>query len=143
MTQASPRNRQQLTSLFTDPAVLWFVHGVYVRQGTSEIKLTYWQTGKVRGLLSLVKGLKDGVAINFAPSGDISSYRHYRNDKPWGEAAVYDPQGGVKKHVLADGVSEVDYSEEAAGKYGGYLMDDAKEALGKKYEPFGCGRWLQ
>jgi hypothetical protein len=142
MTQPTSRNREQFISLFTDPAVLWFVHGVYVRHGTGEVKLTYWQTGKVRGLLSLVKGLKDGVAINYTPTGVISSYRHYRADKPFGEAEVFDSQGGEKKHVLADGVSEVPYSDNEAGKYSDYLMDDAKEALGKKYEPFGCGRWM-
>jgi len=143
MSHPSSRNRQQFESLFSDPALLWFVHGVYIRDGTGEVKLTFWRTGKVRSLLTLVRGLKDGVAINYTPTGNISSYRHYRNDKPWGEAAVFDPQGGEKKHVLADGVHEVAYTEDEAGKFHGYLMDDEKHELGKKFRGFGPGRWLQ
>jgi len=141
MSQPTTRNRQQLTAIFTDPASVWFVHGIWLCHGISEVKLTFWKTGKTRNVMSFRRGLRDGVSVSYTPAGEVSSYRNYRAGEPWGEAAVYAPQGGVKKHVLADGVSEVLYSENEAVKFGGYLMDDAKEGLGQKYRKFGPGRW--
>ena len=131
----------QIVCIFTDPSVIWFVHGVVLRDGTSEVKATYWKTGKVRNVATFSNGFRDGISISYTPSGAVSSYRHYRSGDPYGEAAVADPQGGLKKHVLASGVREQPYSPDEATKFGGYVLDDDKAALGKKYHAFGPGKW--
>ena len=130
-----------MISIFEDPAAIWFVHGIFLKDGGTEFKITYWKTGKTRAVVSFRKGLRDGVSINYTPSGAVSSFRHYRSGDPYGEAAVFDPQGGSKKHVLASGVSEEPFSKEGAVRFSGYLMDDDKAALGKKYHAFGPGKW--
>jgi len=126
--------RDQIVSAFTSLKILLCDTGMFV-EGNSRngIFVKYWANRNLRQLTTFRGGVADGFEVRRFGPANPPHFRHLKGGRPYGESMSVFRSGQGIEHVLIDGDLKIDYTEEEAERFKGYLTTNCEENMYQKY----------